>query len=478
MRRARKPGRVAERRASDRELVTKGRVKDVRARMSAEVLEDVRRCIEALDELHKVQAKKRARRPSSDVAQMQLVPRLRAIDSFAGGGGASSGIVAAGLELLYAINHSAEALAIHEANHPSTRHACESVWTFPPVPGLDLFWLSPDCTHHSKLKNGKPRSKKIRALAWLAVRWARAARPRLIVCENVEEFRKWGPLDAKGNPIKSKAGLTFKRWVGCLRACGYSVDVRELRACDYGAPTSRKRLFVVARLDGQPVAWPTPSHGPGREHPFRTAGECIDWSVPCPSIFGRSKPYSLPTQRRIAHGLRTYGSPTLIQRGQGERKGQTPRVFDLEKPMTTVVAGGVKHAVVVAFVAKHYGGKCGPGIPLYRPLGAITTRDHHALVVGFKTTSEARKAECRAWLDEHVGVGMLPEVEDIGMRYLTPRELCRAQGFPENYVLDPIVNGKRLTRTKQIRAIGNSVCPQVAEAIVRANISPPKAIAA
>ncbi len=234
------------------------------------------------------------------------------VDNFAGGGGASSGIeLALGRSPDIAVNHDAAAIAMHEANHPVTRHLCGDVWDVDPVAvcghrPVALAWFSPDCKHHSKAKGGKPRDKKIRGLAWVVVRWARTVKPAVIMLVNVEEFADWGPLLEDGTPNPEPLGWTFRRWVGSLQAAGYVVETRELRACDYGAPTTRKRLFVIARSDGQPVVWPEPTHGPGRAKPWRTAAECIDWSLPCPSIFERKKPLAEKTLARIARGIRKF----------------------------------------------------------------------------------------------------------------------------------------------------------------------------
>lgn len=397
------------------------------------------------------------------------------VDSFAGIGGTSEGLRLAGLHVDHAINHSLAALAVHAANHPTTEHHIESVWAVNPIQGTRFFWLSPSCTHFSKAKGSVPKSNKLRGLAWLAVRWASAVSPDVIGLENVEEFLSWGPLLPSGQPDPARKGKTFRAWVRKLERLGYVVEHRVLRACDYGAPTTRRRLFVVARRDGLPIVWPAATHSPRGDlltRPYRTARECIDWSLPVPSIFERRRPYSMPTQKRIAKGLLKFGSPTLVQRGYGERVGQAPRCLDLDEPLGTIPAQGVKHAIVVAFVAKHFGGHGTPGSSIDGPLSTITTRDHHALVVGRKYSTAARRAECRAWLDEHVGVGKLDGVQDIGMRYLVPRELARAQGFRDDYVLDPVVDGKRLGMTAQVQGIGNSVPPALAEAIARANYAP------
>lgn len=239
------------------------------------------------------------------------------IDNFAGGGGASTGIEQAlGRPIDVAINHDPEAVAMHKANHPATHHYCQSVWKADPleVTGgrrVALAWFSPDCKHFSKAKGGKPRSKHIRDLAWVVVQWAERVKPDVIMLENVEEFRGWGPLDEDGNVIRERAGETFEKWTKALRKAGYRIEWRELRACDYGAPTSRKRFFMIARSDGLPIVWPEPTHGKpgspevesGERLPWRTAAEIIDWTIPCPSIFERARPLADATMKRIAAGI-------------------------------------------------------------------------------------------------------------------------------------------------------------------------------
>lgn len=436
------------------------------------------------------------------------------VDSFAGGGGASLGIEL-GLErpVDVAINHDPEAVAMHVANHPYARHFCEDVWAVDPLEAtrgapVGLAWFSPDCKHFSRAKGGKPADKKIRGLAWVVVRWARAVRPRVICLENVEEFEDWGPLDGENRPCAARRGLTFRRWLGSLRNLGYAVEWRTLRAADYGAPTSRRRLFLVARCDGQPIQWPESTHGPGRALPWRTAAECIDWSVPVPSIFERARPLVEATERRIAAGIRKFvleaerpfvvgsagglASPTLIQQSWGERPGQAPRAPGLDKPLGTVVSGGIKHALVAAFLAKHFTGVVGQSLSV--PTSTVTARDHHALVTA--ALGRDRSHQVRAFLTKYFGnaTGQDPAdplhtvtskarfglvtvegedycIADIGMRMLEPRELYRAQGFPDSYNIAPLVRGRRLTKTAQIRMAGNSVCPQVAAAVVRANFS-------
>lgn len=285
------------------------------------------------------------------------------IDNFAGGGGASTGIARAiGREPDVAINHDPEAVAMHIANHPTTKHYCQSILAVDPLDAtggapVALAWFSPDCKHHSKAKGGKPREKNIRDLAWVVVHWAERllkatpggrGAPQVIMLENVEEFRQWGPLDADGMPIKERQGEEFDLWCRRLRRLGYKVEHRELRACDYGAPTSRKRLYLIARRDGLPIVWPTPTHSKpgspevlsGERLPWRTAAECIDWSIPCKSIFERKRPLKEATLRRIAHGVMRYvvNSATPFVVGTAFTNTRAARVFDPEDPMRTATA--------------------------------------------------------------------------------------------------------------------------------------------
>lgn len=449
-------------------------------------------------------------------------------DIFCGGGGASTGIRAAlGYSPHLAVNHDEEAIALHEANHADTHHVCGNVWDTDPVGAangreVDLLWASPDCTFFSRARGGQPfrdpdKATGRRALADVVVRWAQKVKPSVILMECVEELQHWGPLDAEGRPIPAFKGALYRRWVADMRAAGYAVEWRVLLACDYGAPTTRKRLYVIARCDGDPIIWPSPTHGRGLL-PYRTAAECIDWSLPVPSIFDRKKPLVDNTLARIARGIYKFvfgtsapfvvpmgqvlGAPSLIQTGYGEREGQAPRVLDLHQPLTTVVAGGVKHALAVAFMAKHFGGKGTPCGSMTLPLSTVTTKDHHALVTASLSGMDRRR-EVRAFLTQYngtsIGQGLqLPlgtittkdrfglvyvdgtayEIFDIGMRMLTPRELYRAQGFPEAYIIDRGADGRALTGTAQVRMCGNSVCPPVAEAIVRANVQRRKVVAA
>lgn len=599
---------------------------------------------------------------------IRIHPDEIVIDGFAGGGGASTGIEdAIGRSPDVAMNHDPQALAMHQVNHPNTVHLCGNIWDVRPqdvFPGraIALIWFSPDCTYFSKARGSKPfrdgkSAKGKRTLPWTVTRYAKIRRPRVIMVENVEELQGWGPLiktEAGWVPDPKRAGQTFRAWVKRLRRLGYAVEWKELRASDYGAPTFRKRLFVIARCDGEPIVWPEPTHGPGLQ-PYRTAAECISWHLPCPSIFeprpNCKKPNSYGayqaenTSRRIARGtfkyvidspspfivplthagdarvhdihkpmptvtgahrgehavvsptlirsdmhksnagcafdarepLRTVTTsgghavvapvlvrtahgeadkkgkkrgrgehaleaplptattskdfalvaPTLIQTGYGERKGQAPRCLDLHEPIGTTMATGNKHALVTAFLARHFtdtGGAWFGGAELPTPIPTVTAKDHHSLVathlvplrgserggravdkpVPTVTAQGMHIAEVRAFLVKYNQTGGphdvtqpldtvttrdrfgLVQVEgldyvigDIGMRMLTARELFRCQGFPDSYVIDPIApkmkRGKmvmqRLTGEEQVRMCGNSVPPPIVRALVSANFA-------
>lgn len=533
------------------------------------------------------------------------------VDLFAGGGGASTGIEQAiGRHVDIAINHDPEAVSLHQANHPQTEHHVSDVFEVDPVAvtqgrAVGLLWASPDCKHFSKAKGGKPVSKKIRSLAWVVVKWAKAVQPRVICLENVEEFQTWGPLAADGRPCPDRKGSTFQRWVRSLQGLGYVVEWRELRACDYGAPTIRKRLFLVARRDGAPIVWPEATHAapdslPVRQKklkPWRTAAECIDWSIPAPSIFERERPLADATCRRIAKGIVRYvleaADPFIVNTRNGEREGQQPRVRSVHEPFWTVTGMGSQGALAVpfvtehanastqrvfpgdeplrtqvaqvkgghfslvsAFLAKHYTGVVGSD--LAEPIATVTSVDHHSLVtanlvgvgaragqsrprgmdeplatitakadvaiaashlVKLRGTSKegqpveaplntvsaqgTHHAQVQAFLIKYYGADQAPELGDplhtvttrdrfglvmvkgepyqlvdIGLRMLTPRELYRAQGFPETYLIDRGADGRPLTKTAQVRMCGNSVCPPLARALVAANYTETTALRA
>ncbi|KRB73615.1 hypothetical protein ASE07_06375 [Noviherbaspirillum sp. Root189] len=528
--------------------------------------------------------------------QLQLGHEL-AIDNFAGGGGASTGIaMGLGREVDVAINHDGEALAMHAANHPTTAHYTEDVFNVHPgfvtrqLP-IGLAWFSPDCKHFSKAKGCTPVDKKIRGLAWVTLKWATFQMPRVIMLENVEEFQGWGPVGTDNKPVKAEKGRTFKAFIAALttgipkdhpdleeiytvlghdfpierlhQGLGYQVEWKVLRACDYGTPTIRKRLFLVARRDGRPIVWPAPTHGDpksdavrkGKLQPWRTAAECIDWSLPCPSIFKRKKPLKDATLRRIAKGVMKFvvnsadpfivgaggpaysGKPAAVDKPFGtlttenhravvvpmiapviteHANASSPRSWSADEPLRTICAQvkGGHHALVSAFLAKHYTGVVGTGIDV--PAGTVTSVDHHSLVTSnlvklrnnqfgqdarepmpTLTAGGGHVGEVRAFLVKYYSEGgqwqdlrdpmhTVPTkdrlglvtihgedyaIVDIGMRMLSPRELARAQGFPDTYILNPVVNGKPLTKTAQVRMIGNSVCPPMAAALVQANMT-------
>ena len=439
------------------------------------------------------------------------------VDLFAGGGGVTQGLEDAGLDVDIAVNHDPEAIAMHAANHPRTRHLLDDVWKVKPRVAtggrrVRLLWASPNCTHFSRARGGKPRDLGNRSLSWSVVRWAREVRPDVIIGENVREWLDWGPLDENDQPDKARAGESFRRWVRELERLGYVVEWRVLRACDYGAPTTRERVFLVARCDGLPIVWPAPTHGAvgnilGLE-PYGSAASCIDWTLPVPSIFDRDRDLVEATLNRLARGVRKFvlcddpflvandnAAATLIHLSNGERRGQAPRAYDIRDPLSTVVAGGVKHGLVVAFLARHFGGNGTSGSDLREPMRTTTTQDHHALVTATLDGRPDRSEQVAAFLTTYYSTAIgsdlrapLPTVTtrdrfalvmvkgaphritDIGMRHLVPRELARANGFPDSYILDPLVDGKPLSRTAQVHKLGNCVCPVMARRLAEANV--------
>lgn len=360
------------------------------------------------------------------------------IDNFAGGGGASTGIeMATGYCVDIAINHDPEAIRMHKANHPSTKHYCESVWDVDPVKvcggrPVGLAWFSPDCKHFSKAKGGKPKNKKIRGLAWVALRWAALVRPRVIMLENVEEFKTWGPLNRGHRPIKAKQGVTFRCFVSQLEDLGYVVDHRELVAADYGTPTMRRRFFLVARCDGRPIIWPKPTHAPadspevaaGLRKPYIGAYTDIDFSLPCPSIFDTAeeirekygiravRPLAPKTMERIARGLKKFvldnPEPFIVDVGSKVTEpymvqiGQTgfaaDRSKDVREPLTTVVSKN-EHCLVKPVLSPCImcNNENNTGASIEDPLPTITTGNRNFAVVPtlIQYHSETSKDEVR-----------------------------------------------------------------------------------
>lgn len=451
------------------------------------------------------------------------------VDLFAGGGGASTGIFQAlGVHPDIAINHNPAALGMHRANHPVTTHFAEDVWTVSPswvTKGhpVSLLWASPDCTHHSKAKGGVPiRDDKRRSLACVITeKWIPEVRPEVIIMENVEEFKSWGPLTQEGLIIQAAKGDTFRWFLNRLKKFGYRVEYKELRACDYGAPTIRKRLFLIAKRNNAKIVWPEPTHGDGRGLlPFRSAAECIDWSIPCPSIFERKRPLVDATMKRIAKGLIRYvltDPKPFIMTYYGTKKEEF-RGACLTEPLRTQTTEN-RHALIMPFLAKYYGGVVGS--PVTAPMGTVTSVDHHWLVAAYlmrqfgksigsdmahpmgtiTAGGGGKTGLVTAFLLKYYGSdqdprlneplhtittkgrfdlvtvqieGELYYIADIGLRMLQPKELFRAQGFPDDYIITHGVDQQNiaflLTKTQQIQMCGNSVSPLPAAALVRSNV--------
>lgn len=348
---------------------------------------------------------------------------IRAADLFCGAGGSSTGLLRVAESLgarvdLTAVNHWPVAVETHAANHPDARHVCESLDSVDArkVTGgkLDLLWASPECTHHSTARGGKPIHDQSRSTAWHVLRWAEALRPRWVVVENVPEFQTWGPLGANGRPLQSRKGEVYGTWLASLRSLGYTVDARVLNAANYGAATSRRRLFVVARLDGGargrgPIPWPEWTHAPQGERRglfstelprWRGAREIIDWSLPGRSIYDRPKPLAEATMRRIADGVRRFGGQPFVL---GQQSGAVAR--SVRDPLPTIATAGAI-SLVEPFIISYYGS--GANVSSVRdPLRTITTVDRFGLV--------------------------RQEGSDLTLRMLVVKELAAAMGFPDGY---------------------------------------------
>lgn len=373
------------------------------------------------------------------------------VDNFAGGGGASTGIeLATGYSVDIAINHDPEAIRMHQTNHPNTKHYCEDVWQVNPVEVCDghpvgLAWFSPDCKHFSKAKGGKPKDKNIRGLAWVACRWAGLVRPRVIMLENVEEFKTWGPLNRRHHPIKNKQGKTFKKFVQQLTELGYEVQFKELVAADYGAPTMRKRFFMIARCDGKTIVWPEPTHAPadsvevntGLLKPYTGAYTQLDFSLPCPSIFDTSeeikekygiravRPLAPKTMDRIARGIKKFvlenPEPFIIQCNHGGER----RPNDIREPMPTIT-GKHGYGIVAPTLIQYHSETAGEvrGQKIQNPIMTVDSSNRYGLVSSFLskfyksgigqdereplhtiTTSAGHFGEVRAFLIKYYGAG-------------------------------------------------------------------------
>lgn len=348
------------------------------------------------------------------------------VDNFAGGGGASTGIeLATGYSVDIAINHDPEAIKMHKANHPSTKHYCESVWDVDPVAvckghPVALAWFSPDCKHFSKAKGGKPKDKNIRGLAWVALRWAGLVRPRVIMLENVEEFKTWGPLNRGHRPIKAKQGETFRQFVAQMEALGYTVEYRELVAADYGAPTMRKRFFLIARCDGRPIVWPEPTHAPadsqavaaGDKIPYVGAYTQIDFSLPCPSIFDTTeeikekygiravRPLAPKTMERIARGLKKFvldnAEPFIVQ--VNHSGSSSAYCNSMNEPLRVITS---KHGfgIVEPYIVQigQTGFSADRSKDIREPLTTIVSKNEHCLIAPtlIQYHSETSKDEAR-----------------------------------------------------------------------------------
>lgn len=385
------------------------------------------------------------------------------VDNFAGGGGASTGIeMATGYSVDIAINHDPEAIRMHKANHPSTKHYCESVWDVDPIQAckghpVGLAWFSPDCKHFSNAKGGKPKDKAIRGLAWVALRWAGLVRPRVIILENVEEFKTWGPLNRSHRPIKNKQGVTFKKFVKQFKELGYDVEFNELVAADYGAPTKRKRFFMIARCDGKPIKWPKHTHGPlnseevkaGLVKPYVGAYTKLDFSIPCPSIFDTSaeikekygiravRPLADKTMQRIARGIKKFvidnQEPFIVPIGYGERQGQAPRIHDIREPLPTIVSSGKHYLCAPALIQYHSETSKDDvrGQMIKEPLMTVDGSNRYGLVTSFLskfyksgtgqdireplhtiTTSAGHFGEVRAFLIKYYGEGTGQDIKE------------------------------------------------------------------
>lgn len=359
------------------------------------------------------------------------------VDNFAGGGGASTGIeMAIGRSVDIAINHDPDAIAMHKANHPNTKHYCESVWEVDPEEAcggedVALAWFSPDCTHFSRAKGGKPVDKNIRGLAWVTIRWAYTIRPKVIMLENVPEIQTWGPLDENGKPIKERSGETFNGFVAVLttglskehpafiemcvaleidinskmaddlsKGLHYDLDFRILRSCDYGAPTTRLRFYMIARCDGRKIVWPEPTHAPkdsievrcGMLQPYRTAAECIDWTQPGKSIFDRKKPLCEKTMKRIAKGFKKFVLdnpnpyivddkyiPFLIQY-HDETSEKEVRGQEVTEPIMTLDTSN-RYALIAPYIVTLRNNMVGQSVE--NPITTISTKDHHEVVYAY-----------------------------------------------------------------------------------------------
>lgn len=503
------------------------------------------------------------------------------VDLFAGGGGASTGFeIGTNRPVDIAINHDSDAISMHTINHPHAKHYQSDIWEVDPVAvcegrAVGHLHASPDCTHHSQARGGQPRKKNIRSLSWVVHRWAGKVRPRIITLENVRQILNWSPLIAKrcaqtGRVIKldgtvatkgeitplseqflipdpKKKGKNWQHFVSGLKRLGYTVEWKNLCAADYGAPTTRERLFLIARCDGLPIVWPSPTHfkKPKRgQKKWRSAAECIDWSIVGTSIFERPKPLADATLKRIAKGIKRFvldakspfivpckdiHSSNLVSLRKNSH-GQHP-----QSPLSCITAGGQHHAVVTACMAQMNGGfNATPAKSPSQPMTTVTTTGSQQQLItahllrqfgnsvgqtcedpmptvvsggGGKTAAvtcllnqsdTAKALKVAAFLINYYGNGDARDltqpadtlttrdrlalvtvhiegqpyvITDIKLRMLQPRELYTAQGFPKSYVIDRGHDGRKFTKTAQVRMVGNSVSPMPMMAIAKAQHS-------
>lgn len=409
------------------------------------------------------------------------VEMINIIDMFSGAGGESTGIVQAceesGMKIrLSAINHWERAIETHSKNHPYADHYCESIENLKPAEvangHVSLLWASPECTHHSIARSGRPKDNQSRSSAWNVLKWVQELYIERIIIENVPEFESWGPLDETGNPVQSMKGKTFRAFISAIRSLNYRVDWRVLNAADYGDPTTRRRLFIQATRGKKKIIWPEPTHVQHPDmflnKPWRTAKECIDWNLRGESIFTRSKPLCQRTIDRIAHGLKRFGGknaePFLVM------LYGTNNTRSINKPMPTVTAGGSHIGICQPFILPQHAGCPGNtkrALPISAPIPTVTTTGAHALIEPFiisyygnGTSASLKDPMDTVTTKDRFGI-VEPCQLDIRFRMLAPHELSAAQGFPADYDFCG-------SKTEVVKQIGNAVPVNLARSLVKA----------
>lgn len=423
------------------------------------------------------------------------------IDCFAGGGGASVGIeMALGRQVDIAINHDPQAILMHKTNHEKTLHLTEDIFKvdlqkYVGNRHVALMWASPDCTSHSKAKGGQPRKQGLRILPWAVFKHARQILPDVIIMENVEEIQQWGPLDENGRTIKERMGEDYKKFITAMKSLGYIFDSKELVAANYGAPTTRKRWYAIFRRDGRDIVWPEQTYFKDKKPNWKQCGDYIDWSDLGTSIFDRKKPLAEATQKRIANGIRKYiienPEPYIVKdkkalsfmiQYHGEQKDGESRGQKLTEPIKTIDTSN-RYGLVTAFITKFY--KTGIGQGMSEPLHTITTSPGHFglisafLVKYYGTGCGQQMSEPLATITTKDRFGLVNVVidikgkkyiiKDIFLRMLKPEELKLMQGFPKDYIIDRDYRGNKYPVCEQVKRIGNSVVPIMAETLVSAN---------